>query len=417
MKFTLIVAELRGRPGRTLLGTLSLAVGVAVFLSLQAYADGYREAARAPLSEVGADLIVQREGERPESFEGLVFPHSTAPLSTDEVERITELDGVEAVGAAMFFWSFQGDDLLVGMGVDGSSDVGPARMEAGLLQGRFLRPDDGAVAVLDSGYASEAGLDVGDRVDVAGTPLDVVGTVDTSRAGQVANANVYLPLATAQELVQDAPAINAVHDVDPGDVNMLYARVNPERAEAVSEEAAALLGQDALVTTPQSFDDVLGGTFVLVDRFGVLVGAAALLLAAGALLRVVLSNLMERRRDIAVLRAVGWTRSALRAQLVGESAAVALIGWAAGVLLAGAATAVLARTEVTIPVPWELSPTPHFAEGGAQELAVHVPLDASLGWWPLLAAAAVAITIAVIAATAAAYRAARIKPTEVWRVN
>lgn len=415
MSLSLIVSELRGRPGRTLLGSLSLAVGLAVFLALQAYATGYREAARAPLTEIGADVIVQAEGDRPETFEGAVFPHSTAPLTVPEMERIASLEGVESVAGAMFFWSFQDDDLVVALGIEPGSDVGPARLETGLLDGRFLRPGDGDTAVLDASYAAETGSGVGDTVTVSGRSFEVVGTVDTSRAGQIANANVYLPLSAAQETVYEAPAIQEVHDLRPDDVNMAYVRAHPAAADTVAEEAAALLGEDALVTTPGSFDEVLGGTFALVDRFGALVGAVALLLAGGALLRVVLSNLLERRRDVAVLRAVGWTRSALRAQLVGESTAVAALGTALGMLLAVGATAVLGRTEVMIPVPWELSPTPHFAEGGAEEMGLQVPLEASLHWQPLLTALGAGLAIAVLSAIAAARRAARIKPTEVWR--
>ena len=53
----LIVAELTRRGGRALLGALSLVVGVATFLSLQSYSAAYREAARAPLDQIGADVV------------------------------------------------------------------------------------------------------------------------------------------------------------------------------------------------------------------------------------------------------------------------------------------------------------------------------------------------------------------------
>ncbi|HEX8347889.1 MAG TPA: hypothetical protein VF657_24620, partial [Actinoplanes sp.] len=77
-RFTLVWAELTGRPIRTLTGAISLAIGLALFLSLQAYGNGYRQAARAPLAEIGTDIVVQREGDRPQAFEGAVFPHSAA---------------------------------------------------------------------------------------------------------------------------------------------------------------------------------------------------------------------------------------------------------------------------------------------------------------------------------------------------
>jgi ABC-type lipoprotein release transport system permease subunit len=417
MKLWLIITELIRRPRRTIAGVVSVSLGIAIFLGLQAYATGYREAAREPLTQIGSDLVAQREGDRPEAFEGIVFPHSTAPVHADEVARIREVRGVESVAAAMFFWSFQDQELLVGLGVDPAADVGPSRLSAGVTEGRFLRPEDREVLVLDASYAKQVGIRFGDTVSIAGSGFEVVGIVDTSRAGQVANANVYLPLGDSQRLVEASVAVRAVHDIRPGDVNVLFVRANPVRGPAIADDIAAVLGPDALITTPQSFDQVLGPSFAVIDRFGLVIGFVALLLAAAALLRVVLSTMLERRRDIAVLRAVGWTRSALRAQLIGESAALTLTGLAVGVALAMIVTAALSRTQVSIPIPWELSPTPHFVAGGAKEHAVEVPLRSALQASTIGLVTLIGVLIASTAGYAASRQAARIKPSEVWRVE
>ena len=78
-------AEFTRRPTRAVSAVLSVSLGIALFVGLQAYSLGYRAAARAPLSEVGADITVQRQGEVPESFEGIVYPHSVAPIHRDEI--------------------------------------------------------------------------------------------------------------------------------------------------------------------------------------------------------------------------------------------------------------------------------------------------------------------------------------------
>src|SRR4030067_289581 len=107
MTLSYLWTELRNRPSRALTGILSIAMGVALFVSLQAYADGYRQAARAPLVEVGADLTAQRQGTVPGKFEGVVFPHSTAPIHRDEINQIQQLPGVQAIAEVVFFWSFE----------------------------------------------------------------------------------------------------------------------------------------------------------------------------------------------------------------------------------------------------------------------------------------------------------------------
>ncbi|GAA4909048.1 ABC transporter permease [Streptomyces coeruleoprunus] len=410
MRSHFVRAELLGRPTRTLTGAISLAIGLALFLSLQAYGSGYREAARAPLAEIGTDIVAQREGDRPEAFEGVVFPHSAAPITGAEVDGMRRVEGVEEISRALFLWSFQDDDLVVALGVDPAADTGPGRLRAGVREGRFLTERDSGAAVVDASYAEQKKLKVGASVAVDGRPFEVVGLVDSSRAGQIANANVYVPLRDAQQLTARAGLTGA------NDVNMVFVTAQPARSAAVAQDIQGLLGKDALLTTPQSFDKVLGSTFTLIDRLGLLVGAAALLVAAAGLARTVTANLAERRRDVAVLRAVGWPRRSVTAQLTAETTAVTLLGLGLGVAVAGAVTWLLSRTEVTVPVPWELSPTPHFLAGGARQLSLTVPLDASMG--PLLigVAAVVSLGTAGLVSLFAARRAAGIKPMEAWRV-
>ncbi|WP_406864443.1 ABC transporter permease [Streptomyces sp. HUAS MG47] len=408
---TLVWAELLGRPARTLTGAISLAIGLALFLSLQAYGNGYREAARAPLTEIGTDIVAQREGDRPEAFEGAVFPHSAAPITRSEASAIRAVDGVEAASSALILWSFQKNDLVVTLGLDPAESIGPGRLRAGVREGRFLRPGESGAALLDVSYAEQKKLRVGDTVDVSSRPFEVVGLVDTSRAGQIANANAYLTLADAQKIS------SAAGIAGPTDVNMVFVTARPERSEAVAAAVKARLGEDGLLTTPQSFDKALGSTFTLIDRFGLLVGIAALLIAAAGLARTVSANLTERRRDVAVLRAIGWPRRMVAAQLTAETTVVALVGLGLGVLAAAAVTWGLSSTQVTVPVPWELSPTPHFAAGGARQLSITVPLRASLE--PLLVVVAVAASVGAgaLVSSLAARRAAGIKPTEAWRVH
>lgn len=417
MNPTYLFTELLRRPGRTLAAVLSVAVGVALFISLQAYATGYRQAARAPLAQIGADIAAQRQGDVPEAFEGPIFPHSTAPIHPDEVAAIQALPGVEAVGEAVLFWDFEPDQFLVVLGVDppASADkaVGPARLQSALQDGRFLIPNDRGVAVADVSFAQENNLGLDDVLSIAGRSFSIVGLVDTSRAGQVANANLYISLADAREIASTAPNVLAVHDFRPADANILFIKANQAQAETVATAVANLLGKQALVSSARSFSEVLGASFRLIDQFGWVVGLAGLLVAIAGLLRSVAVNLDERRRDIALMRAVGWQRADIVRQLTAEATALAFAGWLAGLGLAAGVTLILNRTKVTIPVPWELSPTPHFLPGGALEMGLTIPLPAHIEMSTVLTALALAILCGAGVGIVLASRAANKKPAEV----
>ncbi len=417
MNPTYLFTELIRRPGRFLTAILSVALGVALFVSLQAYSNGYRQAARAPLALIGADIAAQRQGDVPEAFKGPVFPHSTAPIHPDEVESIRNIPGVEAVGEAVLFWNFEPNSFLVVLGLDppvsSGEAIGPGRLQTALQEGRFLAPNDHLTAVADVSFAQENDLELNDTLSIAGHSFTIVGVVDTSRAGQVANANIYITLADAREITSTSANVLAVHDFHPGDSNILFIKANQTQAENVSADVEELLGDQALVSSARSFTKVLGASFSLIDKFGWVIGLVGLLIAVAGLLRSIASNLQERRRDIALMRAAGWLRKNIVGQLAAEAVALSFTGGAAGLGMAGVITLILNKTSVTIPVPWELSPTPHFLAGGALDMELTIPLPAQIKWETALAALVLAVLCGAIVGIVLAGRAAKTKPAEV----
>jgi lipoprotein-releasing system permease protein len=410
-----LIAELTRWPFRTLAAIFTIAIGIALFVSLQAYAGGYRAAARAPLAEVGADITAQRQGDVPEGFEGIVYPHSVAPVHRDEIAAIAAIPGVEGVAESLFFWSFEEDHFVAGLGFDPAVDFGPGRLKAGLVDGRFLQPNDTHVTLADASYAAQNGLALDDVVTIAGQSFTIVGLIDTARVGQVANANLYLPLADAQAMAAAATNVLAVHDMRPDDANLLFIKAEQTQAELVAASAEAILGEKALVSSAESFGEQLGALFDLIDRFGIIVGLVAFLFAAAILLRAIAAGVWERRREIGMMRAVGWRRRDISRQLLAETLLVTLLGGLAGLLLAWVVTLLLSQTAVTVPIPWELSPSPHFLPGGAKDVAVVVPLAAKITPKLALAALSLSLVAAALVGLWLPRRIANIRPAEVLR--
>jgi ABC-type antimicrobial peptide transport system permease subunit len=416
MKFSYLGAELLHRPRRSLAAILSMAFGVALLLSLQAYSSGYRKAARAPLAEIGADIAAQRQGKVPEAFQGILFPHSTAPIHRGEIDAIRGIPGVEDVGEAVFFWDFETDkSFLVVLGIDPSSRTGPSRLMTALLAGRFLNEEDHDVAVADSTWSKDKNLAIGSTVAIAGRSFKIIGLVDTSKIGQVANANLYITVSDARALAHDAKNVMAVHDYRPDDANILFIKANQAQVDSVSKAVGSVLGSQALISSAQSFSEVISQAYVLVDRFSWLVGLAGFLVAVVGLLRATSSALHERRRDIGLMRAVGWSRGNVLAQLTSEAASLAGLGALVGLGLAALASSALSTMRVSIPVPWELSPTPHFAPGGAVPMAVNITLSARIELVPVALAVGSAIFCGLLVGLLVSRRATHIRPAEVLR--
>lgn len=408
-------SELQFRRGRAMIALFSIAIGIALFLSLQAYSEGYHQAARAPLTEIGADMIAQREGDIPENFEGIVFPHSTAPIFKDEMNEIKQMDGVEQIGEALFFWAFEEEQFLVGLGIDPANSLGPGRLRTAVREGRFLKAADTGVVVADSSYAIQNKLDIGDDIEISGHVFEIVGLVDTSRVGNIANANIYFPLNDVNELVKQADNVNSVYELEDRVRNLAFVKTDSLKAAQVSEKIKGLLGEKTLVTTPKSFEDVLGTTFVLIDRFGLLVGFACLFIALLSLIRVVITGLAERKRDVSIMRAVGWRKVEVIRQLTYETLIVVILGWIVGILISLGVIRVLSFFKVSVPVPWELSPTPHFMPGGSEELSISVALQSNLNMTWAAITFVLTVTISWFFSWQQARSLANLKSAEVLR--
>jgi ABC-type antimicrobial peptide transport system permease subunit len=410
-----VFTQLIARPGRTLGAVFSVAIGILLFVCLQAYADGYRQAARAPLTQIGADLAAQRQGNVPDKFEGIVFPHSVAPIHRDEINQVKKVSGVQAVAEVLFFWDFESGGFTAGLGVDPADTFGPGRLRASVTAGRFLKVGDQGVAVADTTFAQQMKISLGDSVQIAGKPFTVVGLADTTIAGQLANANLYIPLQDARSLASVAPQVKSIFDIRPDDANILFIKVDQVQADKAAESIQTILGEKATVTTGQSFSAELGALFDIIDRFGLLVGLIAFLFAAATLIRLIAAGIWERRGEVALMRAVGWRGRDVVSQIWAETVIISAGGALLGLALSVLATWLMSRATVSVPVPWELSPSPHFLPGGATSFSVVVTLPAHLtpilvGW---------AIGLAVVCATLVGLwlprRIANIKPAEVFR--
>ena len=89
----------------------------------------------------------------------------------------------------------------------------------------------------------------------------------------------------AQALAHAAKNVMAVHDFRPTDANIVFIKANQAKVESVARAVGSLLGSEALVSSAQSFSDVIGQAYGLVDRFSWLVGLAGFLVAVVGLFR------------------------------------------------------------------------------------------------------------------------------------
>ncbi|NVO15924.1 MAG: ABC transporter permease [Rhodoplanes sp.] len=392
--------ELLFRRSRSLVTVLSIAVAVIAAVLLTALAASYARAIRAPVETVGADVVVQITGDIPPKLEGLVFPHPNALVPAAATATIGRMAGVISVTRGVYMWELAPDHYQSVLGIE-DGEAGLGSLSSRLIAGKPLHPGDRAI-LLDSDFASKNGVQVGAELDIGGTKFPVAGIVDAARGGKVVRADVYMPLAPAQELAAGAPMVQALYPFRRDDANLLLVKVDRQTLESVVDRTVAMLGKKGIVSSELSFREALSGVLFLSQRMGLIVAVVIGVFAAAFVLRATASAIAERRRELAVLQAVGWPWRLIRRQVLIENGMLALAGVALGVLLAVLIAAALGHISVTLDLPWDLSSTPHFIPDATLDRTQTITVPITVPWEAAVIAAAGGVMVALAAALALA---------------
>ncbi|MBN1581825.1 MAG: ABC transporter permease [Anaerolineae bacterium] len=206
-------------------------------------------------------------------------------------------------------------------------------VEPTMVRGRWLLPDDVNAVVISTGMLRQSpDLDLGDalvvEIDGHESTWQIVGIVlMTGNGGGNIGYTNYPALAKAARTV--GYATNAVFKIQDAE--------NPQTQKAIAralEEQYERAGMP--VTTSQVIADILeanAGQFNMITTF-LLVMAGLLAVVGGLGLAATMGlNVLERTREIGVLRAIGATNRALQGIIVVEGVLIGLLSWVLGSLL------------------------------------------------------------------------------------
>lgn len=281
-----------------------------------------------------------------------------------------------------------------------------------VASGRFINASNGGgsrEALLSASYASRQNLKVGSKLDLNGTVFTVVGLVRPPLGGQT--ADVYVGLAQLQVLSSQK-----------GSVNVLLVRADDGSSVADVQKQIETLYPRAQVASAQQVADSISGSLVDAASLSKRLGTALAVLAAIAafLLAVLLTlaSVGKRVRELGTLKALGWTQWLVVRQVMGESLAQGVLGGLAGVVLGIAATLAIGAFGPTLTASSSTGGGDGFFGLGqvtARTVSDQVALSAPLATGVLLLGFLLAVLGGLMAGTAGAYRASRLRPADALR--
>ncbi|MFB7447771.1 ABC transporter permease [Streptomyces sp. NPDC056194] len=482
MFFTYLRRELRRRRKAALVVASGLALGIALVIVVNSVSSGMNRAQGKVLESLyglGTDLTVTKAQERPEAgaqpqrprfeFQGKadgeeqssdrLMVQGFQTLADSTVGTVAEQQGVaRAVGGlSLVSLKINGEfkrgqiqrgqgqqarpagpgagpgDTVTGGGaafdVDSftiygtdvtAPDLGPLTTSTVSAGRTFKTTETNAeVAVVDSAYAQQKDLSVGDELTVKGVEFEIVGIVTADR-GQSA-AQVYLPLEQAQTLSGSA-----------GKITTIYVKATDSTRIDTVKTAIRKNVSGATVTTSADLAQTVSGSLDTAADLASNVGkwlSYAVLLAAVLVAGLLTSSAVGRRvREFGTLKALGWKSGRITRQVVGEALVNGVIGGALGIAigLAGAYAVTAASPTLTA----ELGASGGGFGGGrgggmvfggpgavrtAAGKTVDIALTAPVGVTTVGLAVLLALGGGLVAGAFGAWRASRLRPADALR--
>jgi len=377
----LAVDSATGNPTRTAATAAALTIGLSVFVVNSVITTSFLGTVRDQIERGFArDLTVQAIGGGLETGES----YPIAPALRERIARLPQTGVVTPIRSR--FVHLPGTPTSGGNGLAIAFD--PAqygrvdRSEiGGATREQALRGVARGGVIVAPGYADAAGLHVGDTVTL---PSVAGGTVRAPVVGELRTLSEYGGMLMQMSLA----TMDRVYGPSD-DVQLAITARSPDEAPALRREIDAIIARDypsleLLSTTElrQKIDDQISQQFALFN--GILV--IAVLVSLLGVVNTLAMSVIERTREIGVLRALGSSRWLVRASLVDESLLLTLAGAIVGVL-----------SGLVIGIAWI---------AGLGDLLPGVSFRYPVG--ATLIVAVVAVALGILAAVLPARRAARV---------
>lgn len=324
----MFIKNLFRRKIRTALTIFGIAIGVAAIISLGALANGLDAGYNAMLKGSKADLVLSQPNTMDIAYSAIDEEVGKQLAAAPEVSEISGmLQGFATTeGEPIFFvFGYPEDSFALGRFqiIDGSS---LDSRDAGRSRGKPILLGSAAAEVLDKS--------VGDSLQITGSVFRVVGIYQTGAAFE--DSGALLRLRDAQELLgkQRKVSLYYIRLKDPALRERFLARVARQFPDLLLSGVEEFADNQAMSDMMRGYVWAIGGLAIIIGGVG--------------MMNAQLMSVMERTREIGVLRAVGWTNLRVLSMILMESLSVCLLGGLAGLGAAYLLISILSRTTVIV---------------------------------------------------------------------
>lgn len=317
----LVVSNLLHRPIRTGLSILAVTMEVTMMLLIVGLAEGLLEESQKRSRGVGADIVI-----RPSASSAAMALGSAdipAKLAAFLPEKYDEID--MAMGTTL---SFQGD-LQTITGVDWEEFT---QMSGGTYFFSGGPPEGPYDVIVDEVYARYKNVKVGDTLELLNSDFHVAGVVETGKMSKI-----FIPLETMQDLMGWGSRFS-----------QLFVKLHdPADTQRMVEEIAAQLPSNPVFAMEEFLSLAEADIREMSSQFIYAIVALAVVIGFLVVLLSMYTAILERTREIGILKSLGATNGFIVIVLLREVAVLCVVGIASGI---AAAYGIRAGLEVSFPL-------------------------------------------------------------------
>jgi len=338
--FIYSLRNLKNRRLRTWLTLIGIVIGIALVVALIGLGSGLRIAITSQFSSVSADILTVQAGGV--AFSGPPGTGVTNPLLDDYVSDIEGISYIDfAAGRLIESGTMEFNDIQQ-IGIAISMPDGEARkeleniMSLDIEYGRLLKDGDTNKVLLGTNFAKkDNGFDkpmvVGQRILINDETFEVVGILE-SKGNFMFDGSVFINEEILRDLVDS-------HD----EVDMVVARVkNMDDVDKAKEAIEKYLRkerdvdegeEDFTVESAQAALSAVNDTLLGVQIFVIIIASVAMIVGAIGIINTMFTAVLERRKEIGIMKSIGAKNSDIFALFLIESGYLGLVGGLMGIII------------------------------------------------------------------------------------
>jgi lipoprotein-releasing system permease protein len=406
---SIALKHLLARKRQSVVSLLGVVLGVAFFLAISTMMLGSQADFIRRLVDNTPHIAISDEYRNPH-LQPVETAFGSGAVEVRSVKPETETRGIRGFAAILDYLhkipNLKASPVLTGQAVVSfaGKDVGialngvlPAElatvstiqsyMTQGSIDDLIANPDG---IVVGSELARVLSLHVGENITVAAATgqihtFKILGVFHTGRASYD-QSQTFVALKRVQSLLERSNRINSI----------IVKLADPYSARDIAARIEAHIGYKA-VSWQEASEDIMS-TLMIRNIIMYSVVSAVLVVAAFGIYNIISTVVMEKLRDIAILKSMGFHAGDIEQIFVTQGAILGLVGCLVGIPLGIAMMLILESFKFRIP--------------GSSD-PISLPLDWS--WYQFAIAAAFALCSATLAALLPARKAAHVQPVDIIR--